>query len=273
MKHQTMKLKNLLVAACAGILLFVAGTALADEASVKFPDRDSSYMKEGTFVAIENLRNMGPGLTKTQVYDLLGVPHFHEGIFHVRTWNYIFNFRLGSEVVSCQYQVQYSDQKLVQSTYWNKPECADFLQKKKITAPEQIASIAPEKVQRYSLAGDTLFSFGHSSLESMLPAGMQQLDNLIKKIKADNVAGDKILVTGHTDRIGSDDYNLRLSYARAATVRDYLASHGIDRNLVEIRGAGSGEPVTSCPSGSGAAVIACLQPNRRVTLDVSGERQ
>lgn len=272
MKYITMKLKNLRVAACAGMLMFSAGALLADEAVVKFPDRDSSYVKEGTFVSIENLRNMGPGLTKTQVYNLLGVPHFHEGVFHVLVWNYIFNFRRGSEVVSCQYQVQYSDQKLVRAIYWKEPDCTEFLREKKIVAPEPVTLTVPEKVQRYNLAGDTLFAFGRSDLESMLPAGRQELDRLIEKIKADNVAGSKIVATGHTDRIGSNGYNLRLSYARAATVRDYLGSHGIDRNLVEIRGAGSSEPLTNCPSGGSAAIIACLQPNRRVTLDVHGER-
>ena len=272
MKHTMMKLKNLWVTACAGMLVFAAGASLADEAVVKFPDRDSSFMKEGAFVSIENLRNMGPGLTKTQVYDLLGAPHFHEGVFHVLVWNYIFNFRRGSEVVSCQNQVQYSDQKLVQATYWKEPDCTEFLREKKIVTPEPVALTVPKKTQRYNLAGDTLFAFGRSDLESMLPAGRQELDRLIGKIKADNIAGSKIDVTGHTDRIGSDGYNLRLSYARAATVRDYLGSHGIDRNLVEIHGAGSSEPLTNCPSGDGAAVIACLQPNRRVTLDVHGER-
>jgi outer membrane protein assembly factor BamE (lipoprotein component of BamABCDE complex) len=127
MKRQLMELRKVSTAVYAALLLVAASNVTAEEASIEFPDLNSAYLKEGTFVSIENLRNVGPGLTKNQMYELLGPPHFHEGVFNVRVWNYIFNFKQGGSVVTCQYQVQYTENKTVDSTYWDRPECADFL--------------------------------------------------------------------------------------------------------------------------------------------------
>jgi len=127
MKRQLMELRKASTVVYTALLLIAAGNVTAEEISTKFPDPSSAYLKEGTYVSIENLRNVGPGLTKNQMYQLLGPPHFHEGIFKVRVWNYIFNFRQGDSAVTCQYQVQYTENKIVDRTYWNRSECADFL--------------------------------------------------------------------------------------------------------------------------------------------------
>ncbi len=64
-----------------------------DDGEVSFPDPAHATMPEGIFVNIENLRKVAPGVTKDQLYNLLGGPHFSEGVFGVRRWNYIFDFR------------------------------------------------------------------------------------------------------------------------------------------------------------------------------------
>ncbi|WP_205631435.1 OmpA family protein [Collimonas fungivorans] len=272
MKQRSMDVRSVPKTMLAVFLAIAAGLAFAQSTEVKFPDRDSAMHKEGIFVSVENLRNVGPGLTKNQMYDLLGPPHFHEGVFGVKVWNYIFNFRQNGGVVTCQYQVQFDKDKLVRETYWKYPACADFL-KEKVVAPVVVPIAAkPEKMRRYDLSADTLFIFGRSDLDDMLPAGRKQLDDLSDKIKSNTAALKRITITGHTDRIGSEASNLRLSLARAATVRGYLRSQGIDGNLIQIHGVGASQPVvTTCAPGKSAAVIACLQPNRRVTLDVSSE--
>jgi OOP family OmpA-OmpF porin len=78
-------------------------------------------------------------------------------------------------------------------------------------------------------------------------------------------------VTGHTDRIGSAEYNLKLSKQRADAVRDYLISKGVDRTKIETIGMGEKEPVVQCNQKEMKALIACLQPNRRVDVQVKGE--
>jgi len=141
MKQQLTGLRSVWGLAFGGLLLVVANVVSAQGKPEEFPDKSRATLKDGTFVSIENLRNVGIGLTKDQMYALLGPPHFHEGVFGIKTWNYVFNFRQGDAVVTCQYQVQYDDQKLVRGTYWNKSGCADFLKEKiaAVPVPEKMA--------------------------------------------------------------------------------------------------------------------------------------
>jgi OOP family OmpA-OmpF porin len=82
-----------------------------------------------------------------------------------------------------------------------------------------------------------------------------------------------VLVTGHTDRIGSQAYNQRLSERRADTVRDYLVSRGVARDKIETLGMGKTQPIPGvvCDQKNRKELIACLAPNRRVEVEVKGE--
>lgn len=234
----------------------------------KFPDPQSASPKTGTFVNVDNLRNVGPGLNKDQMFDLLGPPHFNEWFVGGHVWNYLFDFRRGNEVVTCQYQVQYDQHMKVSHTYWRDPACEDFV-RAKAAAPVAAAEAPVATIEQFDLQSDALFAFGKSNLDSMLPAGRAQLDEAIARIKSHKEV-TRILVVGHTDRIGSDKINQPLSRARAQTVRGYLISHGLSGSVIQAEGVGSNEPVTHCPAGESREVIACLQPDRRVTIAVSG---
>jgi len=80
---------------------------------------------------------------------------------------------------------------------------------------------------------------------------------------------------GYADRIGEEDYNLELSERRAEAVRDYLADLGIELKLISAEGRGEGAPVTgdACHGRRGDALVACLQPDRRVELEARGYRK
>jgi len=78
-------------------------------------------------------------------------------------------------------------------------------------------------------------------------------------------------VTGHTDRLGSDGYNQKLSERRADAVRNYLVSKGVPKDRIETIGMGEKQPVVQCDQKSMKALIECLQPNRRVDVQVKGE--
>jgi OOP family OmpA-OmpF porin len=80
-----------------------------------------------------------------------------------------------------------------------------------------------------------------------------------------------VLVTGHTDRIGSDAYNQKLSERRADAVRDYLVSKGVDKAKIEAIGLGEKQPLVQCDQKNLKDLIACLQPNRRVEVQAKGE--
>jgi OOP family OmpA-OmpF porin len=97
--------------------------------------------------------------------------------------------------------------------------------------------------------------------------------------KLAGVTLEVIIGVGYTDRIGPDAYNLALSQRRAQAVKDYLVSKGIEPNRIYTEGKGKANPVKQCPDPSAKGevrnrtqLIQCLQPNRRVEVEVVGTR-
>lgn len=150
-------------------------------------------------------------------------------------------------------------------------------------APEPIAAPQPEPApvvtpppppapvrKRVSFSADSLFDFGK---ETVRPAGKQALDSFAADLRGTQF--DVITVTGYTDRIGSPEYNLKLSQRRAEAVKSYLVDKaGIPADKVIARGADGSDPVTKpddCKGrGRSPELIACLQPDRRVDVEVTG---
>ncbi|MGL4251368.1 MAG: porin OmpA [Aeromonas sp.] len=143
-----------------------------------------------------------------------------------------------------------------------------------------VAAPVPEPVpepvvvdQSFSLSSDVLFAFGKSTLK---PEGVAALDTLYQQIVELQPKDGSAVVIGYTDHIGSDVFNLKLSEARARTVADYLVSKGLPAAKVAIEGRGETNPVTGnqCDSVKGKAqLIACLAPDRRVEVRVTGMKQ
>ncbi len=129
----------------------------------------------------------------------------------------------------------------------------------------------PVLLKRIELGADALFRFDRSGPDDMLPQGRAALDKLVDDIRRHDVAVERLRLTGHTDRLGSDAYNNRLSQQRAATVGDFLRRAGLSMPM-ETVGKGEQEPVTSGCVGEKAtpALVACLQPDRRVSIDLIG---
>ncbi|HSI43369.1 MAG TPA: OmpA family protein [Methylotenera sp.] len=123
------------------------------------------------------------------------------------------------------------------------------------------------KFETVTIEAEKLFGFDKSKLQ----AGSKPiLDEAAAKIKANPAVG-LVLVTGHTDRIGSDAYNQKLSERRANEVKAYLVSQGVDASRLQAVGKGESEPVVTCDGAKSKKVIQCLQPNRRVVI--SAEKQ
>jgi OmpA-OmpF porin, OOP family len=123
-----------------------------------------------------------------------------------------------------------------------------------------------------SLQAEALFDFDRSELK---PEALQELQRLVGQINGLNY--DQVSIVGHTDRIGTREYNLGLSTRRANAVRDYLVNAGIPGARVTATGVANDEPVlpsSACRNtGSAAAQIACLAPDRRVVVVITGTRQ
>jgi OOP family OmpA-OmpF porin len=140
-----------------------------------------------------------------------------------------------------------------------------------VAAPKVVpVVVAPLPAQSMRYASETLFGFDKFSIS---PEGKKVLDDASVNIRS--LKGEKVDVVGHADHIGSTDYNQKLSLQRADAVRDYLVTKGVLAERMVTRGAGETEPVTkpgACAAGSSAKVITCLQPDRRVDIDVQGTK-
>ncbi len=124
--------------------------------------------------------------------------------------------------------------------------------------------------QKITLAADALFDFNKATLR---PEGKAKLDELTAKIK--DIKLEVIIAVGHADRIGTDAYNQTLSEKRAAAVKEYLVAKGTEANRVYTEGKGKKQPVTKpdqCKGPKSKKVIDCLQPDRRVDIEVIGTK-
>ena len=141
--------------------------------------------------------------------------------------------------------------------------------------PPQMAALTPPPAPRpvaekLTLDADTLFDFDKATLR---PAGRDTLDGFVSKLR--DISPDTIMAIGHADRIGTDRYNQRLSEQRVATVKAYMVSKGVEAGRVYTEGKGETQPGTKagdCAGPKSAKVIACLQPDRRVDIEVIGTR-
>ncbi|MET0311980.1 MAG: OmpA family protein [Burkholderiaceae bacterium] len=126
--------------------------------------------------------------------------------------------------------------------------------------------------ETFVILADTLFRFDKAGRADILPGGQEKLKAVATRLKSYK-AIDTITITGHTDRLGAEAYNDKLSQARAETVRSWFESEGIKAVALAARGAGEREPVTGSTCGAKLArpaMIDCLQPDRRVTIEVTG---
>ena len=148
-------------------------------------------------------------------------------------------------------------------------KCDKDLIAKEICEPKGGAAAGTKPAgDKITVAADALFDFNKSTLR---PEGKAKIDEVVAKANSLNL--EVVIAVGHADRIGSAAYNQKLSEKRAASVKDYVVSKGIPANKVYTEGKGSTQPVTKpdqCKGGKSAKVIACLQPDRRVDIEMIG---
>jgi OOP family OmpA-OmpF porin len=116
--------------------------------------------------------------------------------------------------------------------------------------------------QKITLSATELFAFNSANLSTPQP----KLDDIASALNA-NMQINRILITGYADRIGSNQYNLKLSEKRADSVKNYLLNKGVASDRLSAVGKGESNPVVECNNKKRADLITCLEPNRRVEIE------
>lgn len=218
--------------------------------------------QEGVFVNLLSLQNVGAGMTKYQVEHSIGLPQFPVARSE-REWDYIFNFRNGEPggaYVTCQYKVLFDTQMRARSFHWKEAACADLVSKEDV-----------KPLRKINISADALFGFGQSDEASILSDGRKQLVALALELK--DARDISVTVVGHTDSIGSPEQNIALSQARANTVRQIMIEAGVNPAGIRAVGAGESAPVKTCDDTLPRdQLVDCLQPNRRVEIEIFGVR-
>jgi OOP family OmpA-OmpF porin len=128
-------------------------------------------------------------------------------------------------------------------------------------APAPAPAAPKPAAQKVTYAADTFFDFDKYVIK---PEGKAKLDDLVSKTKG--IALEVIIAVGHTDSVGTVEYNQGLSERRANAVKDYLVSKGIEKNRVYTEGKGEKQPIASNSTAEGRA------KNRRTEIEVVGTR-
>lgn len=268
--HTNPMLKAALGVASMATILALAGCASppnndrADivDAGDGWPALNDKWYDGGKFVEPDDILRIREGQSKHQVRHLLGDPHFSEGFFGVREWDYVFNLYTdegeGNDYITCQYKVIYDKDMSLESTRWRDQQCPVLL------APIEVEEVEEDRL--VTLSGDVLFDFDSDELTL---EGRRALDRVAEQTLADfELPG--LMIAGYTDRFGSESYNMRLSQSRADTVAGYLAGKGIRGGNIDTLGRGEADPVVECSGARAtAAVRECLRPNRRVEINVT----
>ena len=224
---------------------------------IVFPDQKRSYVKQVHRFEQNQVQRLSKHLDKDQIRQILGVPHFSEGLFNVKQWNYVMDVRqpLDNRYIRCQLRIDFDSSNQAIAYFWKGNDCQPMNLDGNQTSDER-----KNKTNQSQAA--ILFGFNRSDeagIENSVDDVIQQIQN-VDQLNA-------LTLVGYTDRLGVNDYNKNLAQKRIETIIDLFTKKGIDKEKISFEVKSKTDEFKYCAGDARTAeLIECMGPNRRVNV-------